>query len=181
MKLNQLLSRLSQRQRTLLYVTVGIVALALVERFVGAPLGGRLSELDQEIEVKENQLQRNLKTLAARQAVLDAYAPYAAYVSTTGSEEETIGGLLKEIEELARKSGLALLNVRPKPATTIDAGKRYPVEVELETEMGPLIRFIHGLHGSKYPLRVNQLRLDTKGGRSSQVKVYLLINKNVLQ
>jgi len=181
MKLNQLLSRLSKRQRTLLYVTVGIVALALVERFVGAPLGGRLYELDQEIELKENQLQRNLKTLAGRQAVLDAYAPYAAYVSTTGSEEETIGGLLKEIEELARKSGLALLNVRPKPATTIDAGKRYPVEVELETDMGPLIRFIHGLHGSKYPLRVNQLRLDTKGGRSSQVKVYLLINKSVLQ
>jgi hypothetical protein len=44
-----------------------------------------------------------------------------------------------------------------------------------------LTRFIHGLHGSKYLLRVSQLRLDVKGGRGPQVKVYLLINKMVIQ
>ncbi len=181
MKLNQIVSRLSPRQRTWLYVTVAIVGLGFVERFVYAPVGGRLEELDQEILVKENQLKKNLTNLAAREGVLKAYAPYTAYASPKASDEEAIGGLLKEIEELARKSGLALVNVRPKPATKIDVGKRYPVEVELETDMGPLIRFIHGLHGSKYPLRVNQMRLDSKGGRSAQVRVYLLINKSAIQ
>jgi len=71
--------------------------------------------------------------------------------------------------------------VRPKPATKIDVGKQYSVEIESETDMGPLIRFIHGLHGSKYLLRVTQLRLAPKGGRSPQVKVYLLINETVIQ
>lgn len=181
MKLNQFVSRLSDRQRTLLYVTVGIVGLALSERFVYAPVGGRLDELDQEILVKENQLRRNWKNLAAREGVLAAYSPYAAYASTVASDEEAIGSLLKEIEELARKSALALLNVRPKPATKTDLGKHYPVEVELETEMSPLIRFLHGLHGSKSLLRVSQLRLDPKGGRGPQLKVYLLVNKSVIQ
>jgi hypothetical protein len=92
-----------------------------------------------------------------------------------------IGGLLAEIEELARTAGLALVNVRPKPATRGEVDQRYPVEVEFETELGPLVKFIHGLHGSKYLLRVNQLRLDPKGGRGPQVKVYLLINKSVIQ
>jgi Tfp pilus assembly protein PilO len=181
MKLNQIVSRLSPRQRVWFYVTVAIVCVGLVERFVYAPVGGRLEELDQEILVKENQLKKNLTNLAAREGVQKAYAPYTAYASPAASDEEAIGGLLKEIEELARKSGLALVNVRPKPATKIDVGKRYPVEVELETDMGPLIRFIHGLHGSKYPLRVNQMRLDSKGGRSAQVRVYLLIHKSAIQ
>lgn len=181
MKLNQLVSRLSPRQRVWLCVTVGIVGLALVERLVYAPVVGRLHELDQEILVKENQLRKNLRTLATREGVLEAHSTYAAYALTAGSDEETIGGLLKEIEELAGKSGLALGNVRPKPAAKIDVGKRYPVEVELETDMGPLIRFIHGLHRSKHLLRVSQLRLDPKGGGSPQVKVFLLINKSVIQ
>lgn len=181
MKPSHALSRLSQRTRTLLYVTVAIVGLAVAERFVYAPVVDRLDELDAEILLKESQLTRNLINLGAREAVLAAYSPYTAYASTAASDEETIGGLLKEIEELARKSGLTLANVRPKSATKTDVGKRYPVEVESETEMDPLIRFIHGLYGSKSPLRVGQLRLDAKGGRNSQVKVYLLINKSVFQ
>lgn len=181
MKLNQLFSGLSKRQRTLLYVTVGVVCLASSEWFVYSPIVSRLHELDQEIVLKESQLRRNLRNLAAREGVLKAYSPYTAYASTAASDEEKIGGLLKEIEGLARKSGLALVNVRPKPATKIDVGKQYSVEIESETDMGPLIRFIHGLHGSKYLLRVTQLRLAPKGGRSPQVKVYLLINETVIQ
>jgi Tfp pilus assembly protein PilO len=174
-------SKLSPRQRVLVYVAAAIVGLAVLERVIYAPISNRLYELDQEIVAKESQLRRNVKNLAARAEVLEAYAPYTTHVSPAGSDEETTGRVLKEIEELARKSGLALINVRPKPATKVDVGKQYPVEVELDTQMGPLIKFIHGLHGSKYPLRVNQMRLDSKGGRSAQVRVYLLINKSAIQ
>jgi hypothetical protein len=180
-KLNQILSGLSRRQRLLLGATVALVGLAVLERFVYAPVVDRLHELDQEIVQKESQLRRNLRNLAAREGILKAYAPYSAYASPTGSPEETIGGLLAEIEELARKAELTLVNVRPKPATKIDVGKQYPVEIEFETQMGPLIRFIHGLHSSTYLLRVSQLRLDPKAGRGPQVKVSLSISKTVIQ
>jgi Tfp pilus assembly protein PilO len=181
MKLKQIISGLSPRQRVLLGVAVALVSLAVLKQFVYAPIVDRFQEVDEEILLKEGQLRKNVKTLATREAVLKAYAPYRASASTTGSPEETIGGLLAEIEELARKAGLTLANVRPKPATKIDVGTQYPVELEFETEMSPLIKFIHGLHGSNHLLRVSQLRLDPKGGRGPQVKVYLLINKTVLQ
>jgi hypothetical protein len=180
MKLKQILSGLSTRQRTLLALTVALVGVAALERLVYAPVVGRLAELDQEIPLKETQLRRNLKNLAARETVLAAYGPYTTPPATAGSPDETIGGLLTEIEELAGKAGLALVNVRPKPATKVDVGKQYPVEIELETDMGPLIRFIHGLHGSKHLLRVSQLRLDPKAGHGPQVKVHLLITKTVI-
>jgi hypothetical protein len=182
-QLNDILARLaklSPRQRRLVYVAAAILGVALLERVIYAPVSNRLYELDQEIVAKENQLRRNLRNLATREEVLQAYAPYTTHVSPTGSDEATTGRVLKEIEELARKSGLALVNVRPKPATKVDVGKQYPVEVELDTQMAPLIRFIHGLHGSKHLMRVKQLRLDPKGGRGPQVKVYLLINKSVI-
>ena len=180
MKLNQIISRLSKRQRVLLGVTVALVSLAALQQFVYGPIVDRFHELDEEVLLKEGQLRRNLKTLATREAVLKS-APSSAYASTVRSPEEAIGGLLAEIEELARKAGLTLVNVRPKPATKIDVGTQYPVELEFETEMSPLIKFIHGLHSSNHLVRVSQLRLDPKGGRGPQVKVYLLITKTVLQ
>ena len=180
-KLNAILSRLSTRQRVLLGVTVALVCGAALERLVYAPVVAHLDELDQEILLKESQLRRNLRNIAAREAVRKAYAPYATDASTARSQEEMIGGLLAEIEGLAGKAGLVLANVRPKPASKGEGGKRYPVEVEFESELGPLVRFIHGLHGSKYLLRVSQLRLDGKGGRGPRVKVYLLINERLIQ
>ncbi len=67
------------------------------------------------------------------------------------------------------------------PATRADFGKQYPVEVEVETEIAPLTKFIYGLRSSKYLLRVKKLRLMPKGSRTMQAKVYLLINKTVIQ
>ena len=181
MKFNQLFSRLSKRESALVYATAIIIVFVSVDRLVYHPIANRFNELDQEILLKENQLKRNLRNLAARETVFNAYSAYAAYGLTAGSDEEEIAGLLNEIEGLARKSGPSLVNVKPKPATRTDFGKQYPVEVELETEMAPLIKFIHGLHSSKHLLRVKQLRLMPKGRRTTQIKVYLLINKTVIQ
>jgi len=181
MKFKELFSRLSKKQRTLLYGAGVIIFFASLDRLVYYPVVSRLRELDQEILLKENQLKKNLRNLAAREAVLKTSSAYAAYGLTAGSDEEKTAGLLNEIEGLARKSGLSLVNVKPKPATKINFGKQYPVEVEVETEMAPLVKFIHGLHSSKYLLRVKQLRLVHPEGRSNQVKAYLLIHETVVQ
>ncbi len=181
MKFKALFSRRSKRESALVYGTVIIIFFASLDRLVYHPIVNRLNELDQEVLLKENQLRRNLRNLAARETVFKAYSAYAAYGLTAGSDEEEIAGLLNEIEGLARKSGLSLVNVKPMPATRADFGKQYPVEVEVETEIAPLTKFIYGLRSSKYLLRVKKLRLMPKGSRTMQAKVYLLINKTVIQ
>ena len=181
MKFRNLFSGLSKRERALVYATVVVVFLVSMERLVYHPIGSRLNELEQEILVTENQLRRNVRELAAGEAVRAAYAAYAPNASKARSAEEEMALLLNEIEGLARKSGLSLVNMKPKPAGRSDAGKQYPVEVELESPMAPLMKFLHSLHGSKHLLRVQQLRLVPKGGRSADVKVYLLINETVIQ
>ncbi|MGH9428684.1 MAG: type 4a pilus biogenesis protein PilO [Terriglobia bacterium] len=181
MKFKQLLSRLSKRERSVVYATVVIVFLASTERLVLHPIVSRLNELDEEILLKENRLRRNLRDLAAREGVRNAYSRYAAYALSAGSDEEEMGRLLNEIEGLARKSGLSLVNMKPRPAAKINVGKQYPVEVEVVTEMASLISFMHGLHSSKYLLMVKQLRLAPKGGRTTQVNAYLLISETVIQ
>ncbi len=164
-----------------LYASVIIIVLGSMDRFVYQPIMNLFNEVEQEILSQEIQLRKNMRFLAARETISNRYSAYAAYVVTTGSDEEEVAGLLNEVEGVARKSGLALLNMKPKPAFTTEFGKQYPVEVEMETQMKELIKFIHGLQSSKYILRVQKLRLVPKGKSKAEVKGYLLINRTVIR
>ena len=165
----------------LAYAAAVIVLVTATERLVLNPIVSRLHDLDEEIVAKEHQLRRNLREVAARQVVGKAFSRHAAYARTAGSDEQEMARLLNEIEGLARNSGLSVVNMKPRSAGKLDVRREYPVELEVETDMARLVTFLHGLHASTYLLRVKQMRLVPKGGRTTQVSAYLLISETVLQ
>ena len=165
----------------LAYAVAAIVLVTATERLVLNPIVSRLHDLDDEIAAKEQQLRRNLREAAARQAVGKAFSRHAAYTRKARSDEQEMARLLNEIEGLATNSGLSVVNMKPKPAGKLDVRREYPVELEVETDMPRLMKFLHGLHASTYLLRVKQMRLAAKGGRTTQVSVYLLISETLIQ
>jgi nucleoside diphosphate kinase len=181
MKFKEYFTKLSKREKTIVYVTAVIVFFGLVDRLVYYPIVNRFRELDQEILLQEKLRITNWRHLAAGGAVRKAYSAYDGYALIAGSDEEEMASLLNEIEGLARKTGLSLVNVKPKPLTKEKVWKQYPVEIEVETEWASLIKFIHGLYTSKYLLRVKHLRLMPKGKRNTRVRGYLIVNKSVIQ
>jgi Tfp pilus assembly protein PilO len=181
MKFKEYFSKLSKREKTFVYATALIVFFAAVDRLVYYPIVNHFNELDQEILKQEEQIRKNWRSLAVREAVLKSFSAYEGYALTAGSDEEEVANLLNEIEALARKTGLSLINVKPKPLTKEEVWKRYPVEVEVETEWAPLFKFIYELYSSKFLLRVKYIRLVPKGRLTAEVKGYLLINKSVIQ
>ncbi len=180
-KLKEFFSKLSRRERLILYGALMLVFLGGLDRLFYRPMENLFLELDQEIVSLENQLRKNMRNLAIRGAIEQRYSAYAAYSVANGADEEEVASLLNVVEGQARKAGLSLLNIKPKPATATEVGKEYPVEVEVETRMGDLIKFIHGLLNSKYILRVQKLRLVPKGKSKAEVKGYLLINRTVIR
>lgn len=181
MKFKEYFAKLSKREKTFVYATALIVFFAAVDRLVYVPIVNLSDELDREILMQEKQIKANWRNLAMREAVLKTFSVYDGYASSTGSDEKEVANLLNEIEALARKNGLSLINVKPKPLTKEQYWKRYHVEVEIETEWTPLFKFIYDLYSSKFLLRVKHLRLVPKGRLTTEVKGYLLINKSVIQ
>lgn len=179
-KLKEFFSKLSKRERLVLYGALLMVFLGVLDRLFYRPMEALFLELDQEIVLQENQLRKNMRHLAARDAIEQRYSAYAAYSVTNGADEEEVASLLNVVEGQARKAGLSLLNIKPKPATATEVGKEYPVEVEVETQMRDLIKFIHGLMSSKFIMRVQKLRLVPNGKNKTEVKGYLLINRTVI-
>ncbi len=180
-KLKEFFSKLSKRERLILYGALLVIFMGALDRLFYRPMVNLFDELDQEIVLQENQLRKNMRYLAAREAIHSRYSAYAAYSVTHGADEEEVASLLNEVEGQARKAGLSLLNIKPKPATSTEFSKQYPVEVQVEAQMKELIKFIDGLQRSKYILRVQKLRLVPKGKSKAEVKGYLLINRTVIR
>lgn len=150
-----------------------------MDRLVYQPITHRFEVLHQEIQAQERQLRKNRGYLSARERIMEEHKRYQDYLIRAGSDEEETSRLLSEIEGLARKSDLSLTNLKPQLVTTFDFGKKYSVEIEVKGEMAQLIKFLYGLHQSKYLLNNQQFRL-TKDKSSSSVKGYLSITKTAI-
>lgn len=149
----------------------------LMDRIVYQPVIHRFDLLDSAVQAEENHLRKNLGYLAARERVAREHKKYADYFLSAGSDEEETSALLSEVESLARKADLLVANMKPQPVTTTEVGKRYSVEIEIKGGMEDIIRFLYGLHHSKYLLSNPQFRLAKEKG---SVKGSLSVAKMVV-
>lgn len=179
MKIKALVSKLSKRERINLILAVILLLGVLIDRLVYQPIASRFEAFNQEIQAQEQKLRKNRGYLAARERILEEHKIYMGYLSRAGSDEEETSRLLSEVEGLARESDLFITNMKPQVVAPPDFEKQYSIEIEFKGEMAQLIKFLYGLHQSKYLLNNQQFRL-TKDKSSSSIKGYLSITKTVL-
>ena len=178
-KIKQFLLKLSKRERLILFVAGVVFFGLLVDRLIYRPITHRFEKLDQEIQEQERQLRKNLRYVAVHERIMEEHEKHTAALSSAGSDEEETASLLNELEEITRKSGLSIINMKPRSSTTLDFVKKYAVEIEIRGEIVDLVEFLHELYSSEHLLNSEQIRLS--GERTGSMVVgYLSITKTIL-
>jgi len=171
------LAKLSQKEKTGLFISMILVSLVILDRLILTPINDRIQQINREIKINEKQLAMGLRNLNQKELVSSEYNKYASYLKNSGSDEETTTAILSEIENLAQKSGVSLIAMKPQQAQNIDFHKEYTIEVEAEGSMDALVRFLYELNASPQLLRAEKLRLNLKDKDSSVVKATIQITK----
>jgi len=169
------LAGLSKRERYILYICIFVVASSLLYSFVVEPTARRWRDLGREILTQRAKLDKNLKVIAREESTRQEYERYAANVRQKGSDKEEMASLLREVETLARASGVHITDIKPRPVKDMQFYKRYIIEVESEAKIRQLTRFIYQLQRSRQLLKVEKLRLTAKGRGTPLLKSYMLI------
>lgn len=151
--------KLTKREGILFYATIVVIMLALMQRFAFRSLGDRLQTLNRDILIQEKALRKSLRTYNLRERILDDYRRYGEYLRTEGSDEEITARLLREIEKLARKSKVYIVDIKPQSPKEASYYKKFVIEVHTETTMQDLVKFLYYLHKSPLPLRAEKLVL----------------------
>ncbi len=174
------LARLSKREKIILYAAVIFVSLTLLDRLIISPIASKMNSLDKQIQESESGIKRNLRILAQKDKILAEHAKYNSYVSSSGSEEEELTLILKEIESLANKGSVYLVEMKPAGIKSMGSSKKYLISLSCEAQMEQLTEFMYNIENSSKLLSVERYQISPKSKESSVVKCSLSIGKIVI-
>ena len=89
-------------------------------------------------------------------------SPYLTNFTAKESNEEEMALILNEIEVLARKNFVRIVNMKPRRVVKNDFYRTYYVDLDTEASMRNILKFIRNLKNSKLSLCVEQLTLNSR-------------------
>jgi len=171
------LEKLSGKEKAGLLAAFVFICLAVMDRLVVSPINTRVRWINRQIEIAEKELAQDLRNISQKDVIAGEYQDYITYVTKVGSDEEEVAKLLGEIEGLARKSAVDLVDMKPRTSKELDSYKEYTVEVEVEGGIGPIVQFLYYLNNSTQLLRTERVRIQLKEKDSSVIKSTMLITR----
>ena len=170
-------SNMAKKEKLGLTIAAVIVFLAFFDRLIASPVLLKFKKINSETRMYEQQLAETLLNLNQKDDIAKDYQKYMQYIKSSYSEGETVTKLLEEVENMARSSGISIVDIKPQAPKQAEGYKYFLIEVEAEGKMETLVAFLHQLAGSKELLRASKVYITLKDKETSTVKASILITK----
>ncbi len=172
-----MLPTLYPREKRILWVTAAVLIAALCYLFLLDPFFREWRTLSSRIQLAQGKLQRT-RLLLKRKSEIEA-----AYQALTGGStdrskapESVVTQMLQEVEDLAQKSGLNILELRPLPGRKKGFFQEQGLELSAEGTAPQFARFIYSLFESPNPLKIEKLELRSKSGGDPSLRGILVLS-----
>ncbi len=172
--------KLSKREKQIFYLCVGLAVILILQLVVFKPLGNKLGDLNQDIQLLEAKLIKGLRQEGQRDQILKNYKTLQAFSKLSGSDEEVVSEFLREIEKLARESDVSLSDLKPRAVNKRTMYKEYTIDIRAEATMKDTIVFLYRINDSALLLKADKLVFSLKEEGAYVLKVNMLISGIVL-
>lgn len=173
-------SKRSGREKILIGGALLAVGGLLVNQMVLEPVANTFQALDRQREALQLEIRETVHVLSQKNRMDDERTRYAAYLGEEKSTEEESISFLKHVEELARKTAVNLIYVKPAEEKTEGRIKKYFVSLECESEPVPLARFFYEIESSPRLLKIEKYSLVPIKDGSRVMKVSAVLSRAVV-
>ena len=181
-ELYKFFAKLSKKERLTLYAAGAIVSLMFVDRLIISPVFSRLKSLDEEIREKETSIRKNIKILAQKDRIQASSANYGSFSGgRVGSDEEEMTSFMKEMEDMANKSSVYLVDIKPGAVKSQEQLKKYFVTLNCEAQMEQIVDFMYGLENSSRFFTIERYQITPKAKDSSLARCSIAVSKTFFQ
>ncbi len=150
---------LNRREKFIFYATIGVIVFAFIFNFFLAPVLSRNDTLNNEIRLNREKLKNYLWLLSNKEAIQKKYAKFFPADNLTGQEQTETTGTLSELENLAKNSGIKIIDIRPQQGGKID--------LRAEGSLENYMKFIYNLENSLALLRIKKFQISAKPNSSA--------------
>ena len=174
------IAKLSKREKLVLFGSVLVVACALVDRVIVASLSRRIEQLDAQVTAREAEIRKNLKIVSQKKRITAQHDIYKPYLGQMSTENEEFTVFLKEVDTLARDSGIYVVDMKPTGTKEAGEARKYLVNLNIEAEMPALVSFMYSVEDSKKLMTVEKYQISPKSRDSQTAKCSMLVSKLVI-
>jgi len=172
-----ILARLSKREKLIFYSAIFFISATLLDRTVINPIFSKIRSLDKEIQEKKTGIRKNMLMLSQKDKISSESAKYSTYLSRMKSEDEETTLLLKEIESLADKTAISLIDMKPSGLKSVGPYKKFLLNLNCEAQMEQLIDFMYNIESSNRLLVIEKYQITPKSKESSVARCSMSIAK----
>jgi Tfp pilus assembly protein PilO len=134
--------------------------------------------VDNRIGLIKAKLHKSLVLMKDKSRIEDEYAGFTQRLKRAVNDEQAVTVVLDELEKAAQRTGLSITSMRPKPAKQKQYFRQFEVEIETESGMDALIKFIYEIKNSPQLIKIDKLNLNTRGGQQAvSIRASMLISK----
>ena len=180
-KISSFFLRLSLREKIFLGGALLMVVLVFSDQLVIRPTTQTFNSLNQQINNLQADIKKSVRLLSQKERILQELKEYAIYSTQHRSPEEETVALLKHIEELANRTNVNLLYVKPAAAKTEAKETKYYATLECEGPMEQIVTFFYEVENSNLLLKIEKYTLRPASKGSLVVKLAATISRPVLR
>ena len=174
--------KLNPREKRIAAAVIFLLAVLMGYHGVFRPLAAKMTELDDRIFSMELKLRKAKTLLRQKDDILEAAKKFPNLAQMdAGTDEEEIARVLNLIEQTASREQVSLADVKPQAVQSDNMSKRFAVELNAESNLQSLIRFIYNLEHSEKILKVEQVNSSPKEEGSSTLRSFLLVTRVVVK
>jgi Tfp pilus assembly protein PilO len=174
------ISKLSNRERLIFYVTLAVVGIVVLDRLALSPILSKTDELRETITLQEEAIEQSLIIVTEEDRIKKEIELYAPYLSQSDTEEKEVATFLKEVENIAKQSSVYLVDIKPAGKTVEGAATRYFVKLNFEAEMEQVMAFFYNISGQEQLLGIESYEIAPKVEGASVVACSASVSKTII-
>lgn len=175
------IEKLSAREKKIGLVTVGLLLAVISYHGIWRPVTAQIDQIEEQIFALQLKIRKANIFLNQKEEILEAAKKIPNLDQLTArKDEEEIASLLNYIEQTARKTGVALSDVKPQQVKFDKISKFYVIELNAESSLKQIVEFAYDLQSSGQMLTIEQTDLAPKEEGSTLLRAFIVVTRAVV-
>lgn len=153
---------LSPREKKIFYTALFMLLVLSIDRLAISPITNRLDALNKEIHQKQSAINRYLLILAQKERIKQQVNKLNVFLESLKASTDETTSLLKEIERIANKSAVYLVDMKPAGLRQEVTFKKYLINLSCEAQMPQLVEFMYNIESSHRLLTIEKYQITPK-------------------
>jgi Tfp pilus assembly protein PilO len=153
-----------------------IAGLALFYLFVFEPFSDKWQEQDTIIKQKLALIEKSEKIISQKDDLKESYSIVNQRMQAKLPSERSQSNFLTAIGQVAQKTDVHIESMNPRPLQELGFFNELSVEINMQANLGNLVRFLYEMRKSSVVLVASRLKLQPKSERSALLKGHLVIS-----